>query len=512
MERRRGASAVTIAERALGVFRRVLRLVWGVAKRHMRRTLNTAARQPILNEEGATIGHPISEMARRLLIVDDDVDIREALADGLEEAGYGTTTCASAMDALRVLDNETFDVVVTDVRMPAIDGIDLCGRIAANHRIPVIVITAFGEMSAVVDAVRAAAFDFITKPFQLEHLVVAIERAISSTSAGGIHIQVLDTPLGKLDFSGIVGSSPKVVELLQRLATISSADSSVLITGESGTGKELIARALHQNSRRRDGPFVPLSCAAVPAQLLESELFGHEKGAFTGATDAERGLFLRANGGTLFLDEIGAMPLDLQPVLLRVLQERVVRAVGGVREERFDVRVIAATNQDLRDAVREGTFLAALLFRLDVLQVEGPPLRERDEDVIVLATHFLARHAERHGVPPLLLSEEAITLLRAHAWPGNVRELENCMEAAAALAEGGRVEPVDLPPEIREGSCPRDHGLAGETSLERLQREQIESVLRSVGGNKAEAARVLRIDRVTLYRRLKRFPTDRSAR
>jgi two-component system response regulator AtoC len=449
-------------------------------------------------------------MPRRVLIVDDDTDIREALADALEDSGYAPTACSSAMEALRVLEEETFDVVVTDVRMPAIDGIDLCGRIAANHGIPVIVMTAFGEMSAAVDALRAAAVDFITKPFEFEQLALAIERAISSSSASSI--QVLEAPTASLDFSRIIGESPTTKQLIERLARIARTDASVLVTGESGTGKELIARALHENSRRAGGPFVAISCAAIPAQLLESELFGHEKGAFTGATGAHRGLFLRANGGTLFLDEIGAMPVDLQPALLRALQERVVRAVGGVREEPFDVRVIAATNQDLEKGVVEGTFRAALLFRLNVLQVEAPPVRDRGEDVIALALHFLARHAERQGGPPHILSDQTKQLLRTHSWPGNVRELENCMEAAATLARDGIIEPEDLPHEIRERADLTEFSPAPDASLGKLQREQIETVLRAVGGNKAEAARVLGIDRVTLYRRIKRFAGPRSAR
>jgi two-component system response regulator AtoC len=452
-----------------------------------------------------------AETPSRVLVVDDDTDIREALTEALVDAGYSTTACGSATEALRVLAEENFDVVVTDVCMPNIDGIELCTRIAMNHDIPVIVMTAFGELSAAVGALRASAFDFITKPFGFEQLADAIERAISRRAPPSI--QMLDATGGEVDFSELIGSSVAMDQLRAHLARICKADASVLITGESGTGKELIARALHKNSRRSKGPFVPISCAAFPAQLLESELFGHEKGAFTGAVESRPGLFLQANGGTLFLDEVGAMPFELQPALLRALQERVVRAVGSVREEPFDVRVIAATNQDLDQSLRDGTFRDALFFRLNVLEVRGPPLRERGEDVILLARHFLTKHAERHGGPPLILSDQTMSLLRAHTWPGNVRELQNCVEAAATLAQGGRVDPSDLPPLTREPLPSQGIPERGaDASLENLQREQIETVLHAVGGNKAEAARVLGIDRVTLYRRIKRFSSARSAR
>jgi two-component system response regulator HydG len=290
-------------------------------------------------------------------------------------------------------------------------------------------------------------------------------------------------------------------ELLEYVAFASASHASVLITGESGTGKELVARALHENGLRGDGPFVAVSCAAVPAQILESELFGHVKGAFTGAADARRGIFLDANGGTLLLDEIGAMPIELQPALLRALQERAVRPVGGTREEPFDARVIAATNSSLRNAVAEGTFREDLLFRLEVLHVHIPPLRERSEDIRELCDHFLGLVRLRISRARLTVSEQALAVLMQYSWPGNVRELENCIEAAAALAHEDVIDVQDLPRTIVEAS--RATNGRG-PSLDHLRKQHIERVLRAVGGNVAKAARVLGMDRGTLYRRVKR--------
>jgi len=299
--------------------------------------------------------------------------------------------------------------------------------------------------------------------------------------------------------------------LKRQLARVASTDTSVLITGESGTGKEVVARALHESGPRSKGPFVAVNCAAVPAQLLESELFGVERGAFTGATQSRPGLLLQASGGTLFLDEVGAMPLEFQPAFLRVLQERVVRPVGGTHEEPFDVRVVAATNHDLEAAVQRGEFRAALLFRLNVVSLNVRPLRERPRDVLLLARHFLDVHSKTSGARPLALSDAASAALSEYSWPGNVRELSNCIQVVAALARGPHVELSELPGEVRVGREPQSATVDPATSLGELKQEQIERVLRAVGGNKAEAARVLGIDRVTLYRRIKRSSAERRS-
>jgi two-component system response regulator HydG len=322
-------------------------------------------------------------------------------------------------------------------------------------------------------------------------------------------VKKLDDAPRAFSAPNIIGSSPKIRELLEYVAFASASHASVLITGESGTGKELVARALHENGLRRHGPFVAVSCAAVPAQILESELFGHVKGAFTGAADTRRGIFLDANGGTLLLDEIGAMPIELQPSLLRALQERAVRPVGGTREEPFDARVIAATNSSLRNAVSEGTFREDLLFRLEVLHVHIPPLRERSEDIRELCDHFLGLARLRLGRARLTVSEPALAVLTQYSWPGNVRELENCIEAAAALAHDDVIGIHDLPRSIVEAS--RATNGRG-PSLDHLRKQHIERVLRAVGGNVAKAARVLGMDRGTLYRRVKRPRSIRPTR
>jgi DNA-binding NtrC family response regulator len=447
-------------------------------------------------------------MAPRVLIVDDDTEIRTALRQALKSFGYETTCASSGLEALRALDVEDVDVVLTDLRMPVLDGIGLCERIARNSGVPVVQMTAFGDVRAAVDAMRADAFDFIVKPFDFAELAAVVERAVSRRSSNPPPLKKLNGAPRAFSAPAIVGGSPKMRELREQIAFMVDSDASVLITGESGTGKELVARAIHDNGPRRDGPFVAISCAAVPAQILASELFGHVKGAYTGASEARAGLFLDARGGTLLLDEIGAMPIELQPALLRALQERAVRPIGGIREEPFDARVLAATNRSLRSAVDDGLFREDLLFRLEVLRVRIPPLRERGEDIRELSEHFVGVARARHGRARLSLSEAALDWMTRYPWPGNVRELENCVEAAAALAHDDVIGIEDLPLSI-QGPNP---AAARRASLDHLRRQHIEKVLRAVGGNVAKAARVLGMDRGTLYRRVKKPRSIRPQR
>ncbi|HEX4334620.1 MAG TPA: sigma-54 dependent transcriptional regulator [Polyangiaceae bacterium] len=448
-------------------------------------------------------------MAPRVLVVDDDADLLCTLSDALEDAGYETIACSSATDALRVLDAEDIDVVLSDLRMPVLDGIGLCERIGRNSKIPVILMTAYSGMSAAVDAMRAEAFDFLVKPFPLTDLCASVARATERRATIPPAVRKLDDVPRAFDAPNLVGASSKMRELMQYVSFVSASNASVLITGESGTGKELVARALHENGLRRSGPFVAVSCAAVPAQILESELFGHVKGAFTGAAESRRGIFLDANGGTLLLDEIGAMPVELQPALLRALQERAVRPVGGTREEPFDARVLAATNSSLRHAVSQGTFRDDLLFRLEVLNVHIPPLRERGEDIRELAEHFLGSARERLGRPRLAFSDDALAAILRYSWPGNVRELENCIEGAAALAHDDVIAAHELPKVVQEPGRPTN---GRRPSLDHLRHQHIERVLRAVNGNVAKAARVLGMDRGTLYRRVKRPGSMRPTR
>jgi DNA-binding NtrC family response regulator len=362
-------------------------------------------------------------MTDRVLIIDDDRDLLEAVDDALIGLGYETTAHSSGAEGLRALDSEEFDLVLTDVRMPQIDGVRLCDHITGNHpQLPVILMTAYGDVGTAVDAMRARACDFLLKPFTEDQLGTAVRRALTRPPSSNpeVHRLVDSQTPDQGSLGQLVGGSPAMAAVVERLLRAAPTDSTVLITGESGTGKELLARALHENSRRRGGPFVALSCAAVPAEVLESELFGHVKGAFTGATSEAPGLLRDASGGTLFLDEVGAMPLDLQPKLLRALQSRSVRPVGGDREEHFDARVVAATNADLHRAVESGAFCEGLYYRLNVIALHLPPLRDRGEDVVELAKAFLERHSRKTNVKYDLTDETKSRLLQ-YPWPGNVR-------------------------------------------------------------------------------------------
>jgi two-component system, NtrC family, response regulator AtoC len=455
-----------------------------------------------------------------ILIVDDDYDTREALGSVLTDLGYAIESCASVDEALRALEAKDFDLILSDVMMPRVNGTEFCAHVVRNHPdVPVIMITAYGSTDIAVDSIRAGAFDFLTKPFNLADLGKTVTRALDVS--GDRRVRRLDgLPREDGNFHDIVGSSRSIGKVIEQLPRIAASEATVLITGESGTGKELIARAIHERSRRRAGPFVAVNCAAVPADILESELFGRVRGAFTGATAAYAGLFREADGGTLFLDEVGAMPSTLQPKLLRALQERAVRPVGGDVEEPFDARLVAATNCDLDDAVRAGTFREDLRFRLGVLCVSLPPLRERGDDVLEIARYLIAKYGAAEGRAEYALTSDTERAFLRYRWPGNVRELENCVQAALTFAGEGRIDFEDLPTAVRSHSAlPGQRGTSTDpSSLEKVELEHILRVLEAVGGNKAAAARVLRIDRTTLYRKLERADTrgllpdrDRSA-
>jgi two-component system response regulator HydG len=394
--------------------------------------------------------------------------------------------------------------------MRGMNGLELCARLAESHPgVPVIVITAFGSLDTAVAAIRAGAYDFLTKPLEIEALVLALDRAIQYRGLREEVKRLRSTLAQATSFQDVLGESPVMKKLYDLLARVAEADASVLITGETGTGKELVARALHRGSRRGPGPFVAVSCAAVPEPLLESELFGHAKGAFTDAKTARKGLFLEAAGGTLFLDEIGAMPLGLQPKLLRVLQERRVRPVGADREQPVDVRLIAATNCDLETAVEEGQFREDLFFRINVIHVPLPPLRARGNDVLLLAQHFIQQYAARAGKRVMGLSSAAAQKLLAYTWPGNVRELQNCVERALALTNFDQLTVDDLPDRIRDYTPTRSLLVSDDPAelltLEEVERRYILRVLETVGGNKTLAANTLGLDRKTLYRKLERY-------
>jgi len=390
------------------------------------------------------------------------------------------------------------------------NGVELCERIVANRPdVPVIVITAFGSLETAVAAIRAGAYDFITKPLELDALIVALERAVQHRALREEVKRLRRAVEDSRTYGELLGASPAVRKVYALLDRIADSSASVLVTGETGTGKELVARALHGRGPRKAGPFVGINCAAVPEALLEAELFGHVRGAFTDASRARAGIFVRANGGTLFLDEIGDLPLPLQPKLLRALQERKVRPVGSDDEVPFDARVVTATNRDLESAVEEKRFREDLFFRINVIHVALPPLRARGGDVLLLAQHFVDRYAPQAGKAVSGISPAAAERLLAYAWPGNVRELENCIERAIALTEYEKIAVDDLPEKVR--SYRRSHVLVASDDpaelvpLEEVERRYILRVMEAVGGNKTEAAQVLGVGRRTLYRKLEQY-------
>ena len=452
-------------------------------------------------------------MSQRVLVVDDEPSMCELLDARLRRRGFTVTTQTDAGAALEALAAEPFDVVVTDLNMAVLDGIELCARIVENHPdVPVIVLTGFGSFESAVAAIRAGAYDFITKPVEIEALVLALDRATRHRSLQQ-EVKRLRLAVSSAErFDELVGESAAMRALRDLLSRIADQDATVLVTGESGTGKEVVARALHRAGKRARGPFVTINCAAVPAALLESELFGHAKGAFTDARTARTGLFAQAHGGTLFLDEIGDMPLALQPKILRALEERKIRPVGASTEIAVDVHIISATHRDLQSAIEERTFREDLFFRLDVINVELPPLRARGADVLLLAQNFVRELAERSKKPVVGISPAAAERLLAYAWPGNVRELRNCIERAVALTRFADIAVEDLPEKIRSYR-PAHVVVAGNdptelVTLEEMNRRYILRVLDTVAGNKTLAARVLDLDRRTLYRRLESYGVD----
>jgi DNA-binding NtrC family response regulator len=444
----------------------------------------------------------------RVLVVEDDRQMGELLRDRLSRRGYEVDALVSPEEALERLASEDFDAVVTDVRMQGIDGIQLCERVSLNRPdVPVLVITAFGSLETAVAAIRAGAFDFLAKPFEVEELAFRIDRALRHRRLTE-EVKRLRTQ-GPEPVEDLLGESAAMRRLRDLVARVADADAPVLITGETGTGKELVARAVHARGLAPDEPFVALNCAALPEPLLESELFGYARGAFTDARAARTGLLVHAGRGTLFLDEVADLPLALQPKLLRVLQERRLRPLGASEEVSFEARVVAATNRDLEAAVDEGRFREDLFFRLDVLRVEVPPLRARGSDALLLAQHFVRTCAARSGRAVTGISRGAAEKLLAYAWPGNVRELQNAIERAVALTQHEQVLVEDLPERIRDYGR-GDVLVAGEdpselATLEAVEQRYVARVMEAVGGNKTLAARVLGLDRKTLYRKLARI-------
>jgi two-component system response regulator AtoC len=450
-------------------------------------------------------------MSTRVLIIEDDEGLRELLAEEVSEMGLEVSGAGSVEEARRAIAEAPPDVVITDVRLPGTTGLELLQRVVTEPDAPaVIVITAFGTIHQAVEALKLGAEDFLTKPLDLDHLRISVERALERRALRH-RLGRYQQALGPRGFHGILGQSEAMRKLVDEVRLVARADGPVLITGESGTGKELVARAVHAESPRSDGPFLPVNCAGVPAELLESEFFGHEKGAFTGAQSRHRGLFVDADGGTLLLDEIGEMPVALQAKLLRVLQEGRIRMVGSTTEQEVDVRVLASTNRDLEQEMREGRFREDLYYRLETFRLRVPPLRERGDDVELLAAFFAEHHAVKAGRPGLELGLDVLDVLRRYPFPGNVRELENAIERAVAFATDGAIGVRHFPARVREAAAaetaqsapPSWMPTTGELPpLEEVERGYIRHVLDAVDGNKRQAARLLGIARRTLYRKL----------
>jgi DNA-binding NtrC family response regulator len=446
---------------------------------------------------------------QQLLVVDDDAAMRQLLASLFRDKGYPVEEAASADEALdRARDNE-FDAVLSDIKMPGKTGIETVGELRRiRPETPVVLMTAFGSIDSAVEAMRAGAFDYITKPFEPEAVLLTVERALERRALEEENRRLRRAVDHTASFGELIGQSAAMREVFALIRKVAAGRSSVLITGESGTGKEIVARTLHFHGARADRPFIPINCTAIPEGLLESELFGHVRGAFTGAHTSKRGLFEKANGGTLFLDEIGDMGLGLQSKLLRVLQDREIRPVGGTQSQKVDVRIIAATNKDLDREIRSGRFREDLYYRLNVIPIHIPPLRERPDDIPALVEAFVRKHSEGRR---RVVSPAAMERLMTHPWRGNARELENVIERALALAEGDEIGVGDLPPvgaELAEAAESADGLLRGAAeqrlSLRDLEERYIDRILEQTGGNKVQASRILGIDRKTLYRRAER--------
>ena len=446
-----------------------------------------------------------------ILIIDDDTSLRRVLEYNLQEAGYAVATAASGEDGLAMFEEVSPALVITDMKMPGMDGMQVLK--AVKERAPetlVIVITAFGTVDIAVEAMKSGAYDYVTKPFNRDELRLTVAKALQFSGLAVENKRLKGELSDRSDFRSMVGSSAAMEKIFQVVAKVADTEASVLITGESGTGKELVARSIHASSSRRNGPFVAINCAAIPRDLLESELFGHLKGAFTGAIKDKTGKFQQADGGTLFLDEVGELPLELQPKLLRALQERTVVPVGGTKDHKLDVRIVTATNLDIEKAIADGVFREDLYYRLSVIPIHLPPLRQRRDDIPLLLRHFCIKH---HAAA-VNFDKPCLALLSAYGWPGNVRELENLVERLLIMRNSDTISCDDLPEKIRNGAAAQaptsgpggiinlpDEGY----SLEQLEREVVVESMERNAWNQTAAARFLRIPRHTLIYRMEKY-------
>ena len=462
-----------------------------------------------MSEEAAAAREAVS---RSILIVDDEPMIRETCAGVARQCGMKPISVSTAEEALEVLEHSAVDILLTDMKLQETNGLDLLKRVHETHpTVPVIVLTQYGTIDSAVMATKLGAVDYVTKPFRIEELQSRLERAARAVELQQENSLLREQLRTRPGFGGIVGVSERMQRVYRMIQKVSQHEYPVLILGESGTGKELVARSVHFLGPRRDRPFVPVDCSSLVPTLIESELFGYVKGAFTGALHGKQGLLEAAHSGTLFLDEIGDMPVDLQAKLLRALQEHEVKPVGSTERRRIDVRVIAATNRDLEAAVRGGTFRQDLYFRLNVVQVKLPALRERKSDIPLLVMSFLEKFSSEHGTSRAI-SDEAMRRLLAYDWPGNVRELENAIERGVALGSGPLLHVADLPSSLQYPASERAPEKDELLPLEELERRAILRTLRETSGDKVAAARILGIGKTTLYRKLKQYHMDAEVR
>ena len=450
-------------------------------------------------------------MGEPILVVDDDEQMQFMLREALGARGFEVEVAPSAEKALEVLGERAFDVVLLDIRLEGMSGLEALPRILARDpHLPVVMMTGHGSRQAAIEAIQAGAYDFFEKPFKIEELTIVLRRALERRSL----LRKVDQLEERVSFENIIGHSGAMQAVLRLVRKVVATDVTVLICGESGTGKELIAQAIHYNSPRRDKPFVRLNCVAIPDSLLESELFGHERGAFTGAVARKLGKFELANGGTIFLDEIGDMSLHTQAKILRVLQEREFERVGGSETIKIDVRIVAATNKNLARAVEEGSFREDLYYRLNVFSINLPPLRERKEDIPPLVEHFVRRNVVELGKPLVGFTAEAMNILLAYDWPGNVRELENYVQRAAVMAESEFIGPECLPPHLLtfkpkvQEELELEPGRSLDEMLEGVERKLIRAALQRTGGVQSRAAKLLGITERSLWHRIKKLGID----
>ncbi len=462
-----------------------------------------------MHDETGTI-----ETTAKVLVIEDDEVLRQLLIDVLNDQGYEVEAAETGEAGLRIMEQDVFDVILLDINLPGMDGMEVLRLAPARQPdAQVVMMTAFGTVDTAVEAMKQGAFDYINKPFSTDELLLTITRALEEQD---LRREVARLRQRARHIGGdiqIVGKSPAIQRVIDLIARVAPSRATVLVTGNTGTGKELVARAIHAASNRVNKPFMPINCAAIPDNLLESELFGHMKGAFTGAIQNKKGLFEEASGGTVFLDEISTMSMSLQPKLLRVLQEYVIMRVGGRQPIPVNIRLIAATNMDLKKRVSEGKYREDLYYRLNVFPIEVPPLRERQEDIPLLSNYFLQKYSELYTIDPPKLPARTLDRMMSYYWPGNVRELENFIERAVVLHASGGSATVgfELPSDAEEpdeGSGILDEAQKKRWTFEDLEREYIFRVLESVRWKKTEAAEILGIDRRTLYRKLKRYENE----